>query len=88
MAFDQPRARTEFPASFEALYAQWISALGKTRGEPLLEFVTWVETTLGTKICDLGTEADMQRLRAALVARTGADVAAGEMIWEGLEGGP
>jgi hypothetical protein len=88
MAFDQPRVRTEFPASFEALYVQWRTALQKTKGEPLLEFVTWVETTLGEKICDLGTEADMQRLRAALVARGGTDPAVGEMIWEGLEGGP
>jgi len=87
MAFDQPSSRAPLPSTFEALYAQW-RTLGKTKGEPLLEFVTWVETTIGTKICDLGTEADMQRLRAALVARAGADVGAGEMLWEGLEGGP
>lgn len=86
MAFDQPVHSLPIPPTFEALYGQWIALTGKTKGEPLLEFVAWVETTLGQKICDIGTDEDMERLRQAFSARAGDGV--GEMLWEGLEGGP
>lgn len=85
MAFDTSPTDLPVPVSFGALYEKWRS-LRVTGPTPILEFVAWVETTLGTKIGDLATDEDLAALGAQLVADAGDGV--GEMLWQGLEGGP
>jgi hypothetical protein len=85
MAFDTPPTAAPIPASFGELYAKWRS-IRRVGPLPLIEFVAWVETTMGKKICDLMTDEDMDALHRQMLVDSGDQV--GEMLWQGLEGGP